>query len=318
MQNSTTDREKPAQQFSTFPQFSKLALTDRAKYEARVKGLPPLSELGFPTLMLWWNSLNACAVSELNGNLIVSYWLPGMDTFSGLSLIGDNDVEQSMCEIFDWQRDNGEKPRLTHVPEFVVQHIQHPDMYICEGEREFDEYIFEVANFYPLADKDSFRRKRVDAFKKIAGKTNIDVRSLDLNDPENVRLLRSKMRYWQKTGHINDTVTMEVDAIEVALQHAEVLGIQNMCIFVDEQLQGFCTYYKPHDARYVVVTNGRMNSELPWTIDFAMYAFGQRMAREGVQFINMEGDLGSQFMRMFKLSLGPVGFFRKYTIVPAS
>lgn len=74
--------------FKTFPEFTKLTLSDKEEYERLTRGYPPISDIAFSSLMIWWDSLGGLAVAKLNGNLVISYWLPGDEEYSGLSLIG--------------------------------------------------------------------------------------------------------------------------------------------------------------------------------------------------------------------------------------
>lgn len=72
--------------FKTFPEFSKLTLNDKDEYEALIKDYPPVYDMMFIGRMTWWDQLDSAAVSMLNGNLVVSYWLPGDEKHSGLSI----------------------------------------------------------------------------------------------------------------------------------------------------------------------------------------------------------------------------------------
>jgi hypothetical protein len=233
-------------------------------------------------------------------------------------MVGTNNAEVTMCTMFDHMRAKGEKPRLIHVPEFVMKEIEHPDLFVCKSERNYDEYIYRLSSFHPLKNLNAFRRARVKRFLNRTDGSSVITRSLDLNDEENLSLLKQCIHGWHKTGHINDSFEIEVDAINIALRDHDMLGMENLCLFVDGELHGFCLFHRSKDRRYVTITNARMNTKIPSTLDYAIFTFTQRMADEGAVFLNLECDLGSKFMRTFKLALGPVDFFRKYTIEPAS
>src|SRR5687768_17214608 len=99
MDTHTSIDSKPSDIFKVFPEFSKLTLADRKKYEMLVRGYPPLSDVSFASLMNWWNALDSCAVSTLNGNLIFSYWLAGIEDMSGISIMGTEQIDESICFI---------------------------------------------------------------------------------------------------------------------------------------------------------------------------------------------------------------------------
>ncbi len=308
---------KPTDVFKTFPKFSKLTLGDRKKYESFIAGYPPVSDITFPTLMLWWNMLDSCAVAQLNGNLVISYWLPGLEEYSGLSLAGTKDIDETLCTIFDSFKARDEQPRVVHVSEFVIANIQHPDLFICTAERAFDEYVYPISNFFPLNQQMGFRRSRVKKFTELVGEDNIIIKSLDMSMGENRRLLTYYATRWQKTGYINDLVKIEQDAINVAINNTDMLGIQNLCLYISGELQGFCLFQQSADKRYIIMAHARINMQAPRTLDYAIYAFSQRFADMGASYLNLECDLGSNYMRTFKVSLGPCNYFRKYTIEPA-
>src|SRR5689334_17126748 len=121
--------------FKTFPEFSKLTLADKAEYEALIKDYSPVYDVSFPALMSWWNTLGEMSISVLNNNLVVPYWLPGDERRSGLSLIGTNDIDESLCVLFDYLRDKGDPVRLVNVPEFVVTNVRYPGLFTFKEDR---------------------------------------------------------------------------------------------------------------------------------------------------------------------------------------
>ena len=317
MTTEATTSNKPADVFKTFPEFTKLTLADRSAYEQMVGDYPPISDISFPTLMLTWNVLESCAVARLGDNLVLSYWFPGMEEYSGLSLIGEHEVDESICALFDHLKEKGETPRLVHVPEFVFRHIKHPDLFVCKAERNFDEYIYRTSNFIPSKEMDVHRRDRIKRFVANVGEGSLLVKSLDLSDEDNHQLLLQCGEAWQTTGRVDDRVKIELDMFHKALDSHDTLKIRNLCLFVGGELRSFCLYYLSKDNRYATVTTFRIDGTITHGLDYAAFVFVQKMADQGASYLNLEYDLGSKFMRTFKLSLGPHEFFRKYTIEPA-
>jgi hypothetical protein len=60
-----------------------------------------------------------------------------------------------------------------------------------------------------------------------------------------------------------------------------------------------------------------MKYAIPYTYDYAIYAFAEWLTDCGVQYVNIDGDAGAPLLRALKLALGPCNYFRKYTIKPA-
>lgn len=316
--SNTSVGNKPAGVFKTYPEFTKLTLAHRKKYESIAATFPPIEALAFVSLMTWWNSLDSCAVAELNGNLVISYWLPGMDRFSGLAIVGTNDLDASICTILDRLKETGEPARLVHVPEFVINNIAHPELFSFSPMRAFDEYITTVDSQYPLRNLSDFRRKRVRTFMRHTQNDEVVCKSLDLSNETNQQLLIDAIDEWPKEGKGNNYSKFSDDCTRWLIRNADLIGAENFCVFVNGELQSAFMYHYPADKRYVIITHVRSNSEIAYTFDYACYAFCEAMADKGISFVNMTYDLDLQRLRVIKLAFNPTNFFRKYIIEPAS
>lgn len=315
---STSIDNTHAKTFKAFPEFSKLTFKDRRKYETLTSKYPPIADMSFPMLMTWWNWFDSCAVATLNDNLVVSYWLPGAEEYSGFCILGTNQIDSSICTIFDYLKEKGEPVRLVHEPEFVLASIQYPDLFSPKEERAFDEYIFPVSKFYPLEQTSSFRRRRIRKFLSEINEDRIVVKSLDLSDEDNKRLLLEHAAIWQKKDTIkfNNIAKNENEAMKANITNANAIGVENLCLFIDGELQGFSLHQLPDDDKYVTALNLRLNSEVSRVFDYMLYIFAEWLAEHDVIYINLKYDLGILHMRMFKIALGPCNYFRKYTIKP--
>ncbi|HVU59517.1 MAG TPA: phosphatidylglycerol lysyltransferase domain-containing protein [Candidatus Saccharimonadales bacterium] len=300
-------------EFKTFPEFSKLTFNDRKRYEALIAEYPPISNISFAGLKLWWDQLSGCAVARLNGNLVISYWFPGDEKRSGLSLIGTNKIDESMQTIFDYLREKGDPARLVHVPEFVLEKISQPDLYSCRGERGCDEYIYEVAKFYPMNHTTAYRRRRIRKFLAAVNEDRIIIRSLDLSKAENQQLLLDCQ--WPRRG-INSIVGAFDECWEDTIRYADLLGLENVCIYVDGELAAYILYVQPADRRYIVLRHVKVDYRIPRILDYVIYRFAGWLHERGIAYVNMDSDLGLPFLRMFMLALGPSNYFRMYTIMP--
>jgi hypothetical protein len=317
MSTHTSVDSKPSDVFKTFPEFSKLTLADRKKYEPFVRDLPPMSGYSFPTLMNWWNTLNSCAVSTLNDNLIVSYWMPGLEKVSGVSFIGTKEVDESVCFIFDHLKAQGERPRLVHVPEFVIEHMQHPELFQFKPERASDEYVIALSKFFPINKTVSYRRYRVRKFLSKVEDKEVLVGAIDLALKENREQLLTCVKEWPSKGTINYIVDHLRDALMVSIRDAELIGTEALGLYVDGELQAFMLYTQVADKRYVIFSHVMVKHEITYTYDYLLYAFSKWLTDRGFLYVNIDEDLGIPVLRMLKVALGPVNYFRKYTIEPA-
>jgi hypothetical protein len=302
--------------FKTFPEFSKLTLADREEYEAFIKDFPPIHDISFAGLMTWWDTLDNISVAELNGNLVVPYWIVGNEKRSGLSLIGTNEIDESLCTIFDHLRDKDEPVRLVNVPEFVVRNVKYPDMFNFSNDRVYDEYVLSISDYYPIKNMNTFRRRKVERQLAKFDEKNIVIRSLDLGRKENRDFLWQMTQAWQPKG-INNYGKHEMDAMKQCIEYSEKLGIDNVCMFVDGEMYGFCLYEIGVDGRYASIRHIKATHAGTLGFELIAHMFSKWFAERGVLYCNVASDFGLMRLRMFMLTLGPVNFFRKYIIEPA-
>lgn len=302
-----------AKGFKTFPEFSKLSYGDRKKYEALIRDYPPVADLSFPALMSWWNQLGTCSISLLNDNLVIYYSFLGSEEMSGLSLIGANKIDESICTIFDYQRERDMPVRLTHVPEFVLENIEYPEMFTCMHDRDFDEYIYAVSKFYPLNHQISYRRHRVKKFQDNIDEARVVLKELDLSNlHERTSLAEHK---WPQKG-INKLAKAFDEIWKETLENADLLGLEAVGVYIDGDLMAFLLYKRAVDRRYIFLREAKVDYAVPYLFDYMVYTFARWLAEQGIQYVNLDSDAGLAFLRMFMVALGPVNYFRKYTIRP--
>ena len=318
MSSDVTVSNRPTDAFKTFPEFSKLTFADREAYQKLIAAYPPVDDISFPSLMTWWNSFNNAAVALLNGNIVLSYWLPGMEQYSGLAIVGNRKVDESICTLFDAMIADKKQPRLVHVPEFTVSSLEHPELFTITPMSEFDEYIVSLANLSDLSRMTSVQLKRIEAFARQTATKRVSVRTLDLANDADLRLLRQGLDSWSRTTKGNNFSQFSDNNVNEVFERASMLGTKNLCLFVDDELQCFTFYDLTHDNRYANIGNIRVNDRYPYTFDYANHVFAKVMAGQGMQFANISHDLGLQRLRSLKLSLRPVSYFRKYIIEPAA
>lgn len=186
--------------FETFPKFSRLTMDDKEKYEALVAAYPSYAEFSFPYLMTWWSGFSNCSVAQLNGNLVISYWFPGYEDYSGLSVVGTHDVDETIAFVMDYLKQRGEFARLVHVPEFVVSSMRYPELYSFKDERSYDECILSVEDLRDLGSMIRHKRWRVRRFMAEVDQSRVDIKQLDLSRSDNRQLLLAAATEWETRG----------------------------------------------------------------------------------------------------------------------
>ena len=305
--------------FPTFPQFARLSLDDRESYDEFVAEFPPYSDISFTTLHIWWNLHGKLAVSMLNDNLIIDYLLPFDPKNSGYSIIGKHDIDQSLNTVLSHLKTHHKPARLVHVPEFVVKAIRHPEDFKFEEEVDYNEYILDSNALATLESSLHGRtRKEVNRFfREVEGRV-LETKALDLSGQEARDQLFSAIRGWEESHPgKNDPDHTEYQAIQKTLEHAAIFDIQNLGLYIDGELQAIVLYHKTNDQQYYIVHHLKVNYSTPRIFDYMTHQIARKASDDKVPFINAEMDLGVENLRMHKMRLRPIEFFRKYTIRPA-
>jgi len=301
-----------------FPDFAPPKLEDQSIYNRLVAEFPPHSDISFITLHIWWNLGEQLAISTLNNNLVINYHLPFDKENSGYSLIGKNAVDNSIETIFVYLRQEHRALKLVHVPDFVIEAIKNPEKLNIVEESDYNEYILASKATADLQGGSyASTRRRVNRFLRETQGKKIEVKILDLSSLGIKDQLFSYIQRWEKDHPwINDPERTEYRAIEKTLRHAIVFNIQNLAIYINEQLHAVIFYHRSLNKKYYVVHHLKVDYSLPYIVDYATQQLAKKAVEEDVLFINMEMDLGIEGLREHKMGLKPVHFFRKYTITP--
>lgn len=301
--------------FKPFPEFTRLTLAHREPYINFIKQFPPISDISFAKIIDWWEYFGDIGLSELNGNLVVSYQNYVDERALGLSIVGKNDIDASICQIFDYLRENGHKVRLVNVPEFVVECLEYPEMFKFFPSPKDDEYVLELARFADIKKCSSLKRSRIRRFMQNNIRSNIEIKPIDLSKSTNRKDLLSAIEDWPHKG-VNALGGLETKILQARISSLEDTQVRNSCIFVGGDLQSYIIYYPLHDKTYTMISHARVNYDIPGMFDYMTHAFSQYLLNEGFMYANIHSDFDSLPVRVFKIALKPAKFFRKYIVEP--
>ncbi|HZP55389.1 MAG TPA: phosphatidylglycerol lysyltransferase domain-containing protein [Candidatus Saccharimonadales bacterium] len=302
-----------------FPKFANLTMDDRDAYEALVSSYPPFSDISFTTLHIWWNLDGQLNISRLDNNLVIKYSLPFDKDNSGYSLIGTHEVDSSLDVIFKFLHKYKQPKKLVHVPEFTINKIKHRDHLMISEEMDYHEYILDAKALASLEGRPHSRtRRKVRRFLREIEGSKLELRELDLELKSIRDMVYSSIQLWQKKYPIeNDPENTENEALKVTLSHTSILHIRNIAVFIDDKLQGIIFYHKTVDKKHIVLNHLKVNYDLPHIFDYLTSEVAKEAIKDGVDFINMEMDLGLEGLRKHKMGLRPINFYKKYTVAVA-
>lgn len=309
----------PEHLFSTFPEFTELTLGCRDKYNAIVKQFPAIAEISFASLMTWWSSLSNCRVAELNGNLVICYWLPGDEKNSGISLVGVNDIDQSICEIFDYMKSENKICRLVHVPEFVLSNINFPDMFVCHAESDYREVVLSNDLLADINKGPNFVKKKIASFLKSTHGQIVDLRPIDLSNSKNQQLIIEKYFKWKYKKHpmvVNELPKHAEAAFIRTVENAELLNQHTVCQFIDDEMHSFTLFEVPIDSDHVILRYSGFSCEIPGLYEYTCFKLAQRFKADGIKKAVMAIHMGDPRFLTNRISLNPSAIFNKYEIQP--
>jgi len=300
-----------------FPAFAPLALENKDDYEHLIAEYPPFSDIAFATLHIWWNLEGKLELSMLNGNIVINYQLEFDPENSGLCLVGKDHLEDSVRTIFEHLRQNQQPARLVHVPQFVADKLSRQD-FVIEEELDYNEYILDSKALAKLEGSlHGKNRRRVNRFLREVEGRQVEFKQLDLESPEVQKELFEAILAWENTkSSSNDPDKTERDAIQKTLSHARHLGVKHVGLYIDGELHGIVLFHETHDKNHYVLHHIKVNYSTPYIFYYIVHHVANQAAQAGVNYLNMEMDLGIQNLREHKLALRPVDFFRKFTIKP--
>ncbi len=302
--------------YPKFPSFRKLTLDDREIYSHLVADYTPYSDISFTTLHIWWDLGQNLSFSVLNDNLVLNYTQPFDKQNAGLSLIGHHRVDESIETLLAYLKQNDRQPRLVHVPEFVVEKIDDKSRFLISEEPDMHEYIIDAKACAELEGPELGRiRRKVNRFLRETEGHRVELKPLDLSvEAERQRVLGAVQNWQKKFPKANDPGRTESQAINVSLRHHAALKLLNLCILIDDQLQGIALYHRSHDGKYYILNHLKADYTFPFIFDYLTNQVALRATKDDVPCLNVEMDLGIEGLRQHKMGLRPINFLKKYRI----
>jgi len=303
---------------SDFPSFTPLTLEDKDTYNQLVADYPPFSNISFTSMQIWWNLEGKLAISSLNGNLVIYYHISYDPANTGYSLIGKQALDESINTLFDYLRSQHEPARLVHIPEFVVDKIQHKDSFVIDEEPDYKEYILDSHALDSLEGSLHGRnRRRIKKFLREVEGRKVEFRPLDLSSEEaKDQLFRVIVEMETNRASENDPDHTEHLALRKTLTHASALDIQHLGLYINDKLSAIILYHRALGGNHYILNHIKVDYSVPYIFDYVTHHIAGQAVKENVDFLNMEMDLGIENLREHKMGLRPVEFFRQYTISP--
>jgi len=299
---------------NTFPTFSGLSLDCIEEISSFVSSLPPYSDFN-PTSMWTWDTAGEIRVSWHRGNLVVQF----ADYITGapfLSVCGSNDIDDTIADVIDYAREHDMPHTLRLIPEYVIEKLQHPEIYAISEEDDSHDYILSVDALTTLGGNKLRGKKNFSNRFQKAHADSVSISVLELTDPGVQIQIRALVDIWaQNTTQAADDVENERIAIDRMLTHAAHFAAYSVGIFVGETLVAFSIEEEVSEA-YGLIHYEKADISYTGIFPFLKQQSAIEFQKRGCEFINYEQDLGIEGLRKAKKSYRPISFLKKYTIAP--
>src|SRR2546423_1513757 len=295
-----------------FPRFKQLELSDAEDVQRYTARYAPFSDFNFASL--WsWNIDSGVLLSELNGNLVVRL---GDYVTSEVfySFLGDRRVNDTVEALIDLSCRENLKPRLQLVPEVIAGQLDTKRFSITEDDRHAD-YILMVDRLCTYqGSRLASKRNEVRKFVRLCPQTRFEI--LDLDRTSTIEQCDALFRRWnaRRNAPHNQEAEREFKAFERCLKSQAHFPLIGTGIFADEELVAL-SIQEIVDNKYAFTHFEKTDmANFPGIGSFLNQQVANLLASRGIQYINIEPDLGIAGLRMSKRSYFPCGYLRKFSV----
>lgn len=297
--------------------FKRLTINDKKLFESYIKPYDFLNcEYSFTTLYIWRKALDikyaiykgALIIKKKDFNDEYHFMQPLGYEKKNLKdiieiLIGYK-KEKSIKYLFkDLRYDFVEELKNLYKDEKIYSNI------MVEEDRDNFDYLYESKKLITLSGK------------KLHGKKNhynyfIKNYNYNIRDFEEDGVIEDSLRIAELWYEKNDTkdkhLLYELQSIRDMCCNMDVLGLEGMALYIDEEIAGFSIGEKFSDNMAIIHIE-KANKDLRGAYTFVNKAFVENYFRD-VPIINREQDLGIEGLRKAKLSYSPLDFEKKYIV----
>ncbi|MES2966229.1 MAG: phosphatidylglycerol lysyltransferase domain-containing protein [Patescibacteria group bacterium] len=297
----------------TFPEFKPLEVTDRDGILDIIKSFSPYSDFDF--VSMWsWDYSNMMGVSQLNRNLVIKF----SDYITGeyfYSFIGSNKLNETSSELLKHAKENNLLPYLKLVPQ-IVAHNLNTDSFLITSDEDNDDYLLETGKLATLEGPDlSSKRRAVSIFTRTHG--DFEVVEINLNDTKVQDDIYKLFNVWSdiKLEHGSESNDHELVAIQRCVSNADALNLFATGMYNGDTLIAFWIVglreNKCSVSHFEKADTKNFDGIFPY---FKQKVAKQLIEKKGINFINLEQDLGIPGLRQSKQVYKPSQTLKKYIV----
>jgi hypothetical protein len=299
-----------------FPHFERLRVSDSEDIQRHTSRYAPFSDFHFSSL--WsWDIDERVQVSELNGNLIVKF----SDYGSGepfYSFLGTSEVNRTAEALLELSWRQNLQPRLQLVPEIVARQLNTDVFSIAEDACHAD-YIVTVAQLCTYQGP-SFASKRNDVQKFLRRSKDNQFEVLNLADPRILEQFRELFRRWHCQRRPSDDCAgnREFKAFERYLKNRPHEQLVGAGIFMGQSMVAFSLSEIVNEKYAFTPFEKAETTNFPGISAYLNQEVAKLLLSRGIEYINIEEDLGIPGLRRSKKSYAPCEYLKKFSVSRAT
>lgn len=297
-----------------FPNFKLLTFGDYTEIQQVTDGFPPYSDFDF--ISLWaWDTEEAIQVSKLDGN-IVFLMLDYLTKEKFLSFVGKTKIEETVAQLLQHSMNSGYGDKLKLLPKEVISLLHTDKKYAVLPDRDNFDYILHLPSMVNLKSRNNdSRRKNIKRFEEAHNHT-ISVQLVDIKKGHVQKDLLEFFDKWALKSKVPDNeIESERTALSRLFEIAKNFNIQTTVLLVNDVMVGFSVDEIAKNG-FAVGHFQKANINFRGAFQYLDHQVNINLVEKGIEFLNIEQDMGIEALRIAKMGLHPHSFLEKFTIVP--
>ena len=299
----------------TFPEFKSPDISDKELFDELAIQMGVFSDFNFYSFFTW-DTKATHAISQLNGNLIAKFSNYTSDEVF-MSIIGTNDLENSVTQIFQHNRNNLQVQLLSLVPEPTAVILKKSKKFIVEEDRNNHDYVYCLKQLSDLKGK-PFKNKRqlANRFNELNELRIEKVNITDLNTQVEIFELLAEWNQSKLLSGKESDLQFEQLAILRMVKHSQnEASLLTHAAYLNNKLVGFSIdELQPHD--YVLSHYFKTTPNAPKGVtEYFNQQLAALLLEKGYHLWNWEQDLGLQCIQTSKLGYRSIQYQKKFTVL---
>lgn len=297
-----------------FPHFKRLTLEDRDDFERLTHGWTHYTEYSFTTTFSW-NVLDSLEVSNLNDNLVIKFLDHSSNKYF-YSIIGLNDIEESLEEVFEHSKSTGSGDTMHFISHEIAEHVKGIEYLEIVEDPDNHDYVVSIKEFVELKGTQvENKRYKINLFERKYG-NHAAFKKLDLENDSHIRDIRTVLEKWKppKDSYAPMELVIEFSALERMLKyHKHLKEIEIYGLYIHDNLEAFAVI-NITSPTMAIGQFEKANKDFAGIFEYLSYCVMKELHSRGITHINIQQDLGHPGIRQSKTAYWPITYQKKYSI----